>query len=229
MRSRSRICLVVLLMLSAAVVHAGEARVELVHTEPPTNKGASGAAFRDGAYRITLPDNTIVSVWPLRGCPPGVLSSHRSPPPRDRVNFDVLAPGALLGLVRLSGAGTDSRGQRVDPGTCVLRYAIQPIFKEHLGVSRFRDFALLIPADQDGLSPSESQDESIARSRAASGGGHPIVVSVLPIEDRTAVGQAFSRGRLVLEAGGSGERVLALDVCGLSLGLAVPGERPPGE
>ena len=71
------------------------------------------------------------------------------PGPKGAVLFPVLAEGELLGALRFPGEGHDYRDQTIAKGVYTLRYGFQPVNGDHLGVSTYRDYALLVPAAKD--------------------------------------------------------------------------------
>ena len=77
---------------------------------------------------------------PATGKPAGAKGS---------VLFPILAEGELLGAVRYLAEGQDYRDQAIAPGVYTLRYGLQPVNGAHLGVSAYRDYALLSPAAKD--------------------------------------------------------------------------------
>ena len=65
------------------------------------------------------------------------------------IQFPFLAESELLGVVQLAGEGHDYRDQAIAKGVYTMRYGLQPVNGDHLGVSPFRDYSLLLPAAKD--------------------------------------------------------------------------------
>jgi hypothetical protein len=87
--------------------------------------------------------------------------------------------GTLLGVIRFEAAGLDRRGQTIQPGVYVLRYAVLPDNENHQGAAPHRDFLLLTPASEDrDPNPTPKFDALIALSRKASRTPHPAVLSI---------------------------------------------------
>ena len=61
-----------------------------------------------------------------------------------------------------------------------LRFGLQPQNGDHLGVSPFREFLLLIPAPLDQDPAAREQEATIDLSTKAVGGSHPAVWSIDP-------------------------------------------------
>ena len=136
-----------------------------------------------------------------------------------RVRYTALVPGELVGALRVSGSWSDARGQRVEPGVYVLRYAVQPLLKEHVGVSAYRDFLLLARAELDPGRAAILQDEATRLSRVSSRGSHPLVMSLRPADEIPAGPRVAN--------GGDGEKILVAAIGGLRLAVVVSGGVPP--
>lgn len=96
------------------------------------------------------------------------------------ISWASVQEGTIVGAVRLSSSYTDVRGKPVAPGVYTLRYALQPENGDHLGVSPYREFLLLVPAQSDtGPSPL-SHDDTVNLSKQANGTSHPAVWSLDP-------------------------------------------------
>lgn len=94
------------------------------------------------------------------------------------VTLPTIPPGALLGLLRFAGKGSDRRGQTIAPGVYTLRYGNYPVNGNHQGVAPQRDFLLLVPAALDKSTAAVSNfDALMDLSRKASGAPHPAVLS----------------------------------------------------
>jgi hypothetical protein len=138
---------------------------------------------------------------------------------RERLNF-AIAPGALVGALELFAPWSDFRDQTIAPGSYELRYAAQPVMKEHRGVSEFRDFVLLVAPGALRTKTRDPAELQIA-SRRVSGTAHPAVLALYPVALQEAL------PRLARRQGG----VLVLEVRAgwLSLGLVIEGKRRASE
>lgn len=98
------------------------------------------------------------------------------------IAYGNLAVGTLLGVMHLPKEGHDYRGQTIKPGYYTLRYALMPADGNHMGVSSYRDFALLSPAGEDTRGNEKlSFDALLKLSRQATGTGHPAVFSLVQV------------------------------------------------
>lgn len=88
--------------------------------------------------------------------------------------------GSLVGVVRITADYRDIRGRRIKPGVYTLRFALQPANGDHLGVSPFREFLLVIPAAVDKNPAPTGHDDTIELSKQTTGASHPSVWSIDP-------------------------------------------------
>lgn len=88
--------------------------------------------------------------------------------------------GSLVGAVRVSEPYPDIRGRRIRPGVYTLRFALQPMNGDHLGVSPFREFLLVSPAAADTSAAATGHDGTIDLSKQTTGASHPAVWSLDP-------------------------------------------------
>jgi hypothetical protein len=132
------------------------------------------------------------------------------------IAFARLVPGALAGIVRLTGSWTDYRGQRIEAGLYTLRYGVEPADGNHMGVSAWRDFFLLVPtADDPGLSALPSPTDLYALSTKASRTNHPAVLGLFPVAKVATASGAVDE---------LGQPVLAIPFGETTLGIVVEGK-----
>ena len=112
---------------------------------------AHGYRIQDGQGR------TLLDLW-LRKATPG---SEKPAGPKGAVQFPFLADGELVGVLQFASEGHDYRDQPIARGVYTMRYGLQPVNGDHLGVSVYRDYSLLLPAskDQTVAAPSRKQLE----------------------------------------------------------------------
>ncbi len=168
-----------LVLLALAGVETAEAamKVEVLKEAPPAAVGEviRGVLSAQG-YRIyDESGNPFVDVWLRKKIP----SSAKPSDPKGTIQFPFLAEGELLGACQFAAEGRDYRDQEIPKGFYTLRYGLQPVNGDHLGVSPFRDYALLLPAAKDSsldLPPRKQLEE---RSAEAAGTSHPAVLMLL--------------------------------------------------
>lgn len=105
----------------------------------------------------------FAEVW-LRQATPG---SEKPTGPKGAIQFPFLADGELLGVLELGREGHDYRDQPIPKGVYTMRYGLQPVNGDHLGVSTYRDYVLLLPASKDKAlaAPVRKQLEEKSTSR----------------------------------------------------------------
>lgn len=162
---------------------------------------------------VTLASGTTLEFW-FRSEAPGGADS----PPG--VTFPGLEVGTLVGAVRINGPWSDYKGNAIEPGVFTLRYGVRPEDGNHMGVSVHLDFVLLVPTVEDPtLDAGWGQDDLNLMSFAATGIGHPGVMSLAPHwegADGPVIFEDDAEGwALAWPAGSFG---------GLTLGFVVEGE-----
>lgn len=152
---------------------AGQPALGDRHAHPPPAEltPAIAGAIAPGGWRLTIA-KTGLDFWFVKGLP--VKAADRPPAWRD------VDEGSLLGAVRIDAAFPDVRGRVIKPGVYTLRYGIQPENGDHLGVSPFREFVLLVPAALDTAAAPLGHDGAIDVSKRTVGGSHPAVWSIDP-------------------------------------------------
>lgn len=123
---------------------------------------------------VTLASGTTLEFW-FRSEPPGGGGTNPG------ATFPGLKVGALVGLVRVVGPWSDYKGNPIEPGVFTMRYGNRPEDGNHMGVSVHLDFVLLVPVAEDPtVEVTWGQDELNIMSFAATGIGHPAVMSLAP-------------------------------------------------
>ncbi|WP_152051073.1 hypothetical protein [Tautonia marina] len=102
--------------------------------------------------------------------------------PTGSVIFPYLQVGELVGAVRLAEDTGDYKDQVILPGVYTMRYGLQPVDGNHLGVSKFRDYVLLSLPDEDIELEPIPQDDLNAVSTGPSATNHPSVFLLSPAE-----------------------------------------------
>jgi hypothetical protein len=118
---------------------------------------------------------TIADIWLRKGIP----SSEKPGGPKGAVQFPFLADGELIGVVQFATEGHDYRDQPIAKGVYTIRYGLQPVNGDHLGVSTNRDYTLLLPASKDQSPALPPRKQLEARSAESAGTSHPAVFLLL--------------------------------------------------
>lgn len=163
------------------------------HTHPPPSElhGAIASALAPGGPSLTI-GAARLDFWFVRAL---TVNAGSEPPAWSDVE-----EGALVGAVRLTADFRDVRGRIIKPGIYTLRYGIQPENGDHLGVSPYRDFLLLIPAALDTDSATRDHDGTIDLSKRTAGGSHPAVWSIDPPATAAAPGTEHHNEELDLRS-----------------------------
>jgi hypothetical protein len=172
------IALAVLLGTSATSGLAADSfKVSVLKEAPPATVAAAVRADLDAeGYRIQDDQGqTLAEVW-LRKAIPG---SDKPSGPKGAVQFPFLAEGELLGVVRFQSEGHDYRDQPIAKGVYTMRFGLQPVNGDHLGVSTYRDYALLLPASKDQSLAPPARKQLEERSAESAGTSHPAVFLLL--------------------------------------------------
>lgn len=199
-------------LCAALALHAADFEVEKTESSPPEDVSQ---AIRDvvgsGGLKVSAGDKEVAEFWlreeiPMEDSPSGELG----------VSFGNLEQGVLMGVVRLAEPWRDYKNLQVAAGVYTLRYAVEPQDGNHMGVSIFRDFMLLIPAAQDEeVDTSWTGDELYLQSYGSTGQPHPGVVALFPVYDE------ISEPRIIMND--VDQPTLAVKLGSLTLGLVIQG------
>ncbi len=172
------IVLAALLGLAPAVAGAQDTyKIAPLKEAPPEGLAAEiKGALADQGFRISKGDGEpFVDLWLLKA-----TSAQAEPgEPKGAVLFPFLEEGQLLGAARYHSEGFDYRDQSIVPGLYTVRYGLQPVNGDHLGVSPFRDFSLLVPAKQDEKAGPLEEKDLERQSAEAAGTNHPAVLMLV--------------------------------------------------
>jgi hypothetical protein len=184
--------------------------------QPPPPAVAAGikAVLADQGIRILSQDGkTFADIW-LRKAIPG---SEKPGTPKGAVQFPFLANGELLGVCEFAVEGHDYRDQSIAKGLYTMRYGLQPVNGDHLGVSTYRDYALLLPAAKDDSVAPPAHKQLEERSAESAGTSHPACFMLLT----APAGAAKTAPSMVQDTEQNTWSVV------LSLGLQVKGQNAP--
>ena len=158
-------------LLLASLAAFGQYKAEPAGAPPSEVAPAIAQVLQKDGTRITNNGKAYCEIWFRTDNPAAAKSAE------DGTTVPV-AMGALLGVIRFGGSGSDRRGQSVKAGVYTLRYGIMPINGDHQGAAPQRDFLLMIPAaDDKDLNATPAFEAVVAMSRKASGTPHPAVLS----------------------------------------------------
>jgi hypothetical protein len=133
----------------------------------PVRSTLSGEGYRiqDGQGR------TVADIWIRKAIP----ASEKPGEPKGAILFPFLADGELVGVLQFAIEGHDYRDQPIAKGVYTLRYGLQPVNGDHLGVSTYRDYSLVLPAAKDQSLSVPPRKQLEERSAESAGTSHPAV------------------------------------------------------
>lgn len=140
---------------------------------PPAEASSLSSLLAKDGLKIGGPGGLTLELWFRNELPSGSTANE------DNATLATIPHGALLGILRVTGAYVDRRGQTIKPGVYTLRYSLYPPDGNHQGVSPQRDFLILgrIADDTDPKS-TPAFDPLMDLSRKASGTPHPLCLSL---------------------------------------------------
>ena len=174
--------LVALLVLMAAFPLCSSAQGSKVETIGPfSGQGVAESvrsALEPKGYRVLASDGSIIcELWLRNGVPVEAKKDISG------AIYTEFPDSVVLGVVSLPKPGNDYRGQGIKPGAYTLRYAVHPTDGNHMGISPYRDFLLLIPGAMDSDLGAKIKFEDLAKMSAkASGTNHPTPFSLVSPE-----------------------------------------------
>ena len=175
--------LVVLALAMAAPAAAKEPyKLEKLNEAPPPGlaPGVKGTLGAHGYRVVDSEGKSLVDVWLRKGAP----ASAKPSGPKGAVLYPVLAEGELIGAVKFAAEGHDYRDQAIAPGVYTLRYGLQPVNGDHLGVSVNRDYVLLVPAAKDTEAADLPRKKLEQASAESAGSTHPAVLLLLSAPEK---------------------------------------------
>ena len=172
-----------IILLSGAASAQGTHKAEALKVGPPDSLSAAvkKEISETGIRVLTADGKPFAEVWLRKSIP----SAGKPSGPNGTVLYPTLAEGELLGVVRFVAEGHDYRDQAIPSGVYTLRYGLQPVNGDHLGVSPFRDYALLVPAAKDTDPAPLAQKKLETQSAETVGSSHPAILMLVDVPSGT--------------------------------------------
>ncbi len=170
------------------------------------------ATLEPQGTRVILSDGPWCELWLRKSVPEGKNAAAGTVYPD-------LAVSTEVGVIRFLRPAADFRDRALRAGVYSLRYAAIPADGNHLGVSEYPDFLLVVPVADDDPEAKLDFQQLIDRSRRASGTRHPGVLALTKpaVTDFPSV-STNDQGHVILQAKtklrSGGELPLALIVKG---------------
>jgi hypothetical protein len=173
----NRVILLAVALLPTVVLAQESYKIEALKQGPPA---ALAAPIKEvlgvQGYRVVDDQGKSYAEFWLRKAVP---ATGKPAGPQGAVLYPILAEGELLGVLRFAGEGHDYRDQTIPGGVYTLRYGLQPVNGDHLGVSTYRDYALLVPAAKDTSVADLPAKRLDSQSAESAGTNHPAVLMLL--------------------------------------------------
>ncbi len=152
-------------------------KIEAIKKAPPAELAAPvRETLRDDGFKVVDDiGKTYAEFWLRKAIP----ASEKPGAPKGAVQFPFLAEGELLGALRFPGEGHDYRDQTIAKGVYTVRYGLQPVNGDHLGVSVYRDYVLLLPSGKDQAVANLATKPLQERSAESAGTSHPAVLMLV--------------------------------------------------
>jgi len=190
MRCNGVILLLAIAFLPAAVLAQESYKIEVLKEGPPaTLAGAIKDVLGTQGYRVVDGQGQGCADFWLRKATPATGKPAGS---QGAVLFPVLAEGELLGALRFPVDGHDYRDQTIAKGVYTLRYGLQPVNGDHLGVSTYRDYALLLPAAKDKALEKLPRARLEEQSAESAGTNHPAILMLLAPPEGAKTGPSMA-------------------------------------
>lgn len=176
--------ILLLVALLPTAIRAQEYTVEVLKEAPPAalSPAVKGVLEGQGYRAVDGQGKPYAEFWLRKAIP----ASSKPAGPQGVIQFPFLVEGELLGALRFRGEGHDFRDQTIAQGVYTLRYGLQPVNGDHLGVSEYRDYALLLPAAKDKGLANLARKELEVRSAESAGSSHPAILMLLAAPESAA-------------------------------------------
>lgn len=143
------------------------------------SQAIQGTLQSQGESLLDSSGKVLAEVWLRKDLTPAA-----NPDTAANVLYGKIAQGSLVGVIHFPEATKDFRGQGIKAGYYTLRYELVPQDGNHMGVSQYRDFLLLVPAakDTDGTKPVTFTD-AVKLARDSTDTGHPGIMLMDSVSD----------------------------------------------
>jgi len=170
---------VLVLFLVAPPVVADPPKLSIkADTADPHKELAAPVRALLGDRAVIVSDTTgeVLTLWLRKEIPATATAAER----KAGLTYKAIAPGSVVGVVRLARPWVDFRTQEVPAGVYTLRLALQPDTKDHEGTAAHREFCVMSPAAGDTKPDPLPLKKLVAQSGMATGGTHPVVMLLHP-------------------------------------------------
>lgn len=168
-----------LFIACATAVSAADPVLETIEEAPPEEVSAAiRESLGSQGFRVLSGEKVLMELW-LRS---EIPVKEQGGSGDLGVSFGNLQPGTLIGVVHFPEEWADYKNNPIGAGVYTLRYAVQPADGNHVGISQYRDFLLLLQAATDvEVETSLGPDELVVQSYASTGKPHPGTMALFPL------------------------------------------------
>ena len=170
----------ILLVLISSSLDAQETyKSEELKAAPPSafSSEISSVLLAHGYRVMDGQGKPFVDLWLRKSVP----ASSKPSGSKGVIQFPFLAEGEFVGVAQLHSEAHDFRDQAIAKGLYTLRYGHQPVNGDHLGVSPFGDYLLLLPVTKDKSLAPLPRKQLETQSAETTGSSHPGVLFMLAV------------------------------------------------
>jgi len=179
-------------LLGLTVVAADNASVQQVDSLPQGVPENFASVLDPVGASVLLDGKEVARFWFLKE-----WTWKQSPSTELGVNFGKIGTGSLVGVVELVDSWRDYKENRIPAGLYALRYEVMPADGNHMGVSPYRDYFLLVPLEMDdGPGVNLEYEDLVAKSMEATGVPHPGVMALYPMWDEVSETPAMMKNEM---------------------------------
>jgi hypothetical protein len=192
LRSFSLSALVLMLGVRFAAADPVEYSIKEAETPPPkaVDKAIGDLLGKKSVQLLDAKGEAICELWFRKDVPANATAQQL----KNGITFQEVPETSLLGVVQFNRQVTDYRKQKIKPGVYTLRLGFQPSDGDHMGTAPYKEFCLLIPAEDDRKpGPLDTPKDLQERSTKATGSSHPGVLLLWPEKDPGEAPKLFSR------------------------------------
>ena len=174
-----RLLALALILVGGSAAAQGTHKAAALKAAPPDTLAAAvkKEISETGVRVLTADGKPFADVWLRKSIP----AAGKPAGPKGTVLYPILGEGELLGVIKFTAEGHDYRDQAIPSGVYTLRYGLQPVNGDHLGVSPFRDYALLVPAAKD-IDPAPLAKKNLETQSAETvGSSHPAILMLVEV------------------------------------------------
>jgi hypothetical protein len=169
------------LAISVAAFAQGTYKIQATQGLPggDVSQAIQNSVQPQGESLLDSSGKVLCEVW-LRKA----LTPAPSPDTAGNVLYGKIDQGSLVGVIHFPDATKDFRGQAIKAGYYTLRYELVPEDGNHMGVSQYRDFLLLVPAAKDtDATKAVTFNDAVKLSRDSTDTGHPGIMLMDSVSD----------------------------------------------